>query len=157
MRRARFGVLVALALGIGAGASIGACVKSPGPPPQQKNEIMALWTQIRDWRLDAGLPVDPEASTLTGMKRTSVVKVRAVCEPEPVSAECNDVCDLADAICDNAERICDLATELRGDSWAADKCTSAKASCREAKTRCCGCDERAAREHLRGDDEDRDN
>jgi hypothetical protein len=157
MRRISWGLVAALTLGLVGGASVGACVKSPAPPPPQKNEIMALWTQIRDWRLDAGLPVDPEASSLTGMKGTTVIKARAVCEPEPVSATCNDVCDLADAICDNAERICDLASELPGDSWAADKCTSSKASCKEAKQRCCTCDERAARQHLRDDDEDRAN
>ena len=57
-----------------------------------------------------------------------------------VPTTCDDVCSLADAICDNAEAICTIADELgKDDDFAQDKCTSAKASCREAKQKCCGC------------------
>jgi hypothetical protein len=59
-----------------------------------------------------------------------------------VPETCNDVCSLADAICDNAEQICILADELgKQDTWAQGKCASAKASCRDAKKKCCGCSE----------------
>jgi hypothetical protein len=155
--RAAYGVVAALALGLGAGMTISACVKAPAPTSPQKNEITALWTQIRDWRLEAGLPVDPPSADLMSARDSSVRKARAVCAAQPQSQQCADVCDLGDAICDNAERICELAEDLHGDSWAEDKCTSAKASCREAKRRCCACDDRAARGRLRGDDEDREN
>jgi hypothetical protein len=30
----------------------------------RKNEITALWTQIRDWRREAGMGVDPSPTTV---------------------------------------------------------------------------------------------
>ncbi len=107
----------------------------------RRNEITALWTQIRDWRREAGLQVEPEVSSVVAIKRMSVsTAARACVRPREQRATCTDVCDLADAICDNAENICALAAELGNDAWAQDKCDSAKASCREAQQRCCTCD-----------------
>jgi hypothetical protein len=69
----------------------------------------------------------------------TVQQVQQICpENHAVPPACSDVCSLADAICDNAEQICILADELgKGDTWAQDKCTSGKGSCRLAKKKCC--------------------
>jgi hypothetical protein len=113
--------------------------KQPPEGPRKQNEIQALWTQIRDWRLEAGLSVDQPPSELIGIAPKTVKQVQQVCpENHAVPAACSDVCSLADAICDNAEQICILSDELgKQDTWAQDKCTSAKGSCREAKKKCC--------------------
>jgi hypothetical protein len=109
----------------------------------KKNEISNLWTQIRGWRLEAGLPVEPRHEDVISVVGTPVKEVQRVCpEGHNVPETCNDVCSLADAICDNAEQICILADELgKQDTWAQGKCASAKASCRDAKKKCCGCSE----------------
>ena len=118
-----------------------ACGPKPPPEgPRKQNEIQALWTQIRDWRVEAHMDVDPAPSTLNEVVGTSAHQVGQICpENHAVPPACGDVCSLADAICDNAEQICILADELgKQDTWAQDKCTSAKGSCREAKKKCCG-------------------
>ena len=114
--------------------------KQPPEGPRKQNEIQALWTQIRDWRVEADMEVEPAPSTLMEVKFNSVKQVQQICpENHAVPQACSDVCSLADAICDNAEQICILAAELGAqDTWAQDKCTSAKGSCREAKKKCCG-------------------
>ena len=151
----RAAVTLALVIGLGAGVSIGACTR--GAPTnggwqsahQQRSEITALWTQIRDWRREAHMDVEPAPSTVMATRQMSVKKVRSArpCGPQPATPACGDVCGLADAICDNAESICGIASELPGDDWAADKCDSAKASCREAKERCCACDGEVREDH----------
>lgn len=74
-------------------------------------------------------------------RTTPVSALRRVCEPPPEpSPSCTDVCNLAEAICDNAGDICRIADELADDYWAKEKCRSAKASCKEAKEHCCGCE-----------------
>ncbi len=107
----------------------------------KRNEITALWTQIRDWRREARMELDPLPSTLNQIRFKSVKDIARVCvDNHKVPKTCSDVCDLADAICDNAESICTIADELgRADDYAQGKCTDAKASCREAKQKCCGC------------------
>jgi len=60
------------------------------------------------------------------------------CKPAPTDT-CTDSCNLASSICDNAKKICDLANDLQGDTWAADKCSSANKSCDSARGKCCGC------------------
>ena len=131
----------ALILGLAIGVvACGGAQRSEGPDPRD-NEITALWTQIRDWRREAGLQVEPDATAVLAMRRMSVTGAARACvrPPEPRAA-CDDVCDLADAICDNAESICQIASELGDDAWAREKCDSAKASCGEAQQRCCTCD-----------------
>jgi hypothetical protein len=109
----------------------------------KRAEIIALWTQIRGWRLDANMDLDPEARTVFQLRKQTVSQAKQICPAtHPVPATCNEVCNLADAICDNAERICDIAAELGpDDKLGQEKCESAKASCREAKQRCCQCSE----------------
>ncbi|HEX7701464.1 MAG TPA: hypothetical protein VF403_12095 [Kofleriaceae bacterium] len=105
------------------------------------NNITVMWAQIRDWRREAKMELDPKPSTLVQMEYKSVKDAERVCvDNHKVPTTCNDICGLADAICDNAEAICDIADELgKDDDYAQRKCTDAKASCREAKQKCCGC------------------
>ncbi len=119
---------------------------APGPAtpkPNDRYDLLtqqtALWTQIRDWRREAGLRVDPPAELLQEFRGRSLKEAQRVCpDTHPVTKPCEDICSLADAICDNAEAICDIATKLgKNDHQAQEKCTSAKASCKEAKQRCC--------------------
>jgi hypothetical protein len=124
---------------------IAACGGAQPPPLPEKlakeNEITALWTQIRDWRREAGLVLDPARVDVFAVRSTTVAAAKQVCvAAREVPPACNNVCDLGGAICDNAETICSIADELgKQDTYAQDKCTSAKASCREAHQTCCKC------------------
>jgi hypothetical protein len=108
---------------------------------QKMNEITALWTQIRDWRREAHMELDPSPADVFQWRGKPMTKWDRVCpDSHVVPPVCDDVCRLATAICDNAEAICGIADELgKGDHDAQEKCTSAKASCTEAKQRCCNC------------------
>ncbi len=106
-----------------------------------KQEILVLWKQIREWRVEElGLPPNPHRAELAFMFHSSIHRLR-ICpkQPKPKTPKCTDVCTIKDAICDNAADICRIAAKLPSDKWARDKCNSAKASCKEAKGRCCGC------------------
>jgi hypothetical protein len=137
----------AAALWLLAMVAVAACAARPSAPQWQamqsrKNEITALWTQIRDWRREAKMGVDPSPTMVFAMSRQSVYTVERTCPDSHAGpAACGDVCNLADAICDNAESICAIAAELGGDPWANGKCDNAKASCKEARKRCCDCAE----------------
>ena len=137
--------LVAGAL-LGAAIGFGACGGAQGMSDTQRamskrNDITALWTQIRDWRREAHMDLDPSPQTVFQLKLRTVKDAERVCsEGHKVPTTCDDVCNLADAICDNAEAICAIADELgKDDDFAQDKCSNAKGSCREAKQKCCGC------------------
>ena len=110
---------------------------------QRKQEIAVLWGQIREWRQNAGLrgrgAVRVPRSSQCRPSRCP--RAKAICpdDTEPETQECKDVCSLAEAICENAESICRISVELGNDPWAQDKCSSSKASCKQAKQRCCGC------------------
>lgn len=135
MRTVSLAVVLLAAIGIA--SSCGGRQKPDTVGP--RNEITALWTQIRDWRREAGMQVDPRREDVIAVAPMSVHDVQRVCTANhEVPQSCGDVCSLADAICDNAEQICILAEELgKADTWAQDKCSSAKASCRDAKKKCC--------------------
>jgi hypothetical protein len=130
-------LLVALAMSLSCG----------GAPPnwehriQKKNDISSLMAQIGVWRREAGLNINPSPQDVIQIQRggSSVQQLKAVCpDGHTVNESCADVCTLADHICDNAESICNIAAELgEQDTWAQEKCASAKASCREAKKKCC--------------------
>ena len=60
------------------------------------------------------------------------------CRPAQ-SQHCTDVCTLSTSICSNQQKICDLAKQLPGDDWAANKCESARASCKVSNENCCTC------------------
>jgi hypothetical protein len=108
---------------------------------QKENEITALWTQIRDWRREAKMDLEPTRNDVVQWLPRPVAEAKRVCpEAHEVPKTCEDVCDLSTAICDNAEAICGIAAELGAqDDYAQEKCASGKASCREAKQRCCNC------------------
>jgi hypothetical protein len=126
-------------------AIVVACVHAPPKDTRQQKmtEIISLWTQIRGFRHDAGMPLDPSHMTEIQFKDSdkSVSEARRACPADHVVPKtCGDVCSLGTAICDNAEAICGLADQLgKDDQQAQEKCTSAKASCREASQRCCTC------------------
>lgn len=133
-----------IAIGIMLAVAIWSCA-SPEKPRRlhdRRSELItqqtALWTQIRDWRREAGLRVEPSAQSMLEMRGRTLKEAQRVCpDTHPITKTCEDICSLADAICDNAEAICDIAAQLKDDRQAQDKCTSAKASCKEAKQRCC--------------------
>lgn len=116
----------------------------------RKQDIEKLWNEIRDWRLDKGMTPDPliDLTKRPEIIQSSVAKIRQCPTEEqpPRTDECTDVCTLKDDICDNAASICRIADNLGDDAWARGKCNSAKASCKEATEKCCGCqaDEHAA-------------
>jgi hypothetical protein len=131
-----------------ASAFVIACGGTPMPVNHapQYDEITALWTQIREWRRESHMALDPTAQDVIAMAKVSAKVARLTCpDHHEVPKTCNDTCNLADDICDNAERICQVADELgRTDDYAQSKCASAKASCREAKLGCCECSKKAA-------------
>jgi len=128
-------VLAALALSSCGGA------QAPDPSIEKRTQIAILWAQIRDWRREAHMPLDPPRAFEIQLARTPIQDAKRVCvETHDVPKTCDDVCNLGDAICDNAEQICKLADELgKDDTFAQEKCANAKASCREGKQRCCDC------------------
>lgn len=132
-----------LAAAVAAGALVPSCTSRSQEPSYayvdaSRDEIRALWRQIRDWRVEGGLEPDPQSHVIRATDSHAVGALRA-CPATPETDRCRDVCDLKDAICDNAERICELAREVGNDPWSAEKCASAKASCKEARERCCRC------------------
>jgi hypothetical protein len=142
IRRTISGLVVAGLIG----GLVGACARTIEPPEWQRHqqkmtEITTLWAQIRDWRRVARMDLDPTPADMFQWRGRPVSEAARVCpDGHTVPPACGDVCNLADAICDNAEAICGIADELgKADRDAQDKCTSAKASCREAKQRCCNC------------------
>ncbi len=137
-------VAIVLALGVALGSCAGQSRSVDySRIDMQKNEIQALSMQIREWRAEAKLAgVEPPTWLIQRYRRMpfSTLREQLCAPPEEPVEECTDVCDLAENICENAEKICEIAAELPGDTWARDKCTSAKASCKEAKDRCCSCE-----------------
>ncbi|HEU0031331.1 MAG TPA: hypothetical protein VFQ53_11910 [Kofleriaceae bacterium] len=132
--------------GLVAAALIVACSKQT--PRTQSDErfvklglITQLWMQIRGFRAEAGMELDPPQALELQWRGKTVNEASRVCpDGHDVPKACGEVCSLAENICDNAEAICGLADELgKDDRLAQEKCTSAKASCREAKQRCCAC------------------
>ena len=124
-----------------------ACMRTPEVEPEwQKhwrleNEIMIRWEEIRKFRHEAGMDLEPASVIEIATRQMPPQKVKAVCSNgNNAPKQCHDICNLADDICDNMEHICDLAEQLgKSDSFAQEKCSSAKGSCSEAKQRCCGC------------------
>ncbi|MBA3538640.1 MAG: hypothetical protein H0T79_03355 [Deltaproteobacteria bacterium] len=136
--------MIGVAAGLALAGTLVACVRPPPPAPsgaEKRTEITLLWAKIRDWRREAKMELDPTPQSLFAVKKMSVPEAKRVCpDGHEVPKTCSDVCDLADAICDNAEAICTIAAELGPqDTFAQEKCTSAKASCHESKQRCCDC------------------
>jgi hypothetical protein len=144
-------LIVGSLLIVSSGSVVVACAGRSAPSPAwselqaKRNEITSLATQIRAWRREAGLEVEPDDAEVLAMARTSAsTAARACVLPAPAQPRCTEVCELGNAICENAEDICAIAAELGDDDWARGKCDSAKASCHEAQLRCCDCNRAAA-------------
>lgn len=123
-----------------------ACMSGHAPRPgsddriSKLNEITALWTQIRQFRADMHMELEPGPSALIAIQNKTVKDVQRVCpDNHRVPKTCEDTCTLSGHICENAELICKIADELGPEDRSQEKCTSAKASCREAKQKCCNC------------------
>ena len=122
------------------------CAATKPPPPgwerrmEKLQEIDRLYSEIRVFRSDMKMNLEPPPSALNSIVGKTVKEVQRVCpENHKVPATCDDTCRLSSHICENAELICKIADELGPQDRAQEKCTSAKASCREAKQRCCNC------------------
>ena len=67
---------LAILVGAGLGMWLTACaMRSPPAAPATgdlKQEVTALWTQIRDWRFEAGMNVEPENATKLAIRGESV-------------------------------------------------------------------------------------
>lgn len=105
---------------------------------RRANEILALDIKIMDYRKELGLDPRP-APFLIQQAQRSKVMVTPAATPQSDSERCLDVCELSEYICKAAEDICRLSDELGEDDWAESKCSSAKASCKEARKRCTDC------------------
>lgn len=142
---ALWGVLIGLGLAIAIAACAGQAAKGVAGMDERKQEITKLWNEIGDWRTSKGLVRDPlegmSRSDVQAIPKGSVAKIRQCASEEepPKTDECTDVCTLKDDICDNAASICRIANDLGDDDWAQNRCKSAKASCKEATDKCCGC------------------
>ena len=108
-------------------------------------QIDALDRQITDEMARAHVS-PPATATCTGatcataMSQPFATPVATAPECRPAKTDtCTSACTLSTAICSNQQKICDLAKQLVGDDWAANKCESAKASCRAAHDSCCSC------------------
>ncbi len=134
-----------IVIGVALAAFVLSCMSAQHRPPPEwqvqmdkMNEVTQLWSQIREWRGAMDMPLDPAASTMLEFRGKTVREARRVCTDNhrrPVG--CQDSCTLSDHICENADLICQIADELGKNDRAQEKCTSAKASCREGKQRCC--------------------
>lgn len=119
----------------------------PKPPPddwqrrmQKLQEIDRLYSEIRVFRSAAKLELEPPVTLQVAYQNKSTKEAARVCpDHHAIPAACDDTCRLSSHICENAETICKIADELGAHDRAQEKCTSAKASCREAKQKCCNC------------------
>ena len=120
-------------------------VRGQDPHAQAHEEIDALDRQIADELAKAQVP-PPRASACTGaacaeamsQPFTTPLPTDPACHPANTD-RCTSACTLSTSICGNQQKICDLAKQLPGDDWAANKCESAKASCKAAHDSCCTC------------------
>jgi len=143
---------------VGCAAAVALSCAGPGQSiykvsDDKKNEIKGYFMQIREWRAEIKLPgVEPSDSMIQKYWNMDMHSLRErlakMCElPAEPTEKCNDVCTIAENICENAEAICRIADELENDRWADEKCASAKASCKQAKERCCGCEDKHGNGH----------
>lgn len=164
------GALWGVLLGLGLAIAIAACAQSSSSRQPiaaepavaradidpRKQEIIRLSNEIRQWRISRDMTPEPpiDLTQRPELLQPHVKKLRQCPEQQepPKTDECTDVCTLKDDICDNAESICRIADELGDDAWAKGRCDSAKASCKQATDKCCGClaDEKPASESVEG-------
>lgn len=135
--------LATLLAGAGMVAVITACAaQQPASQPDtthelpratpDREEILRLESEMRQWRVELGLKPSPAGAMAANGAAAEV------CEGLD---ECKDACKLAEAICQNKDRICEIARDL-SDDWATNKCEDARRSCDEAKVVCDCCKQR---------------
>ncbi len=112
----------------------------PSPADEWKLDIVGRMQDIRGDRTALGLRIEPSKQQIMAAIQ---YRIAPMCPGnEPDSPTCETKCTLAQNICDNATEICRISdSELKGNSWAADQCNSARASCKEASKKCCSCNE----------------
>ncbi len=108
------------------------------------DEMDQRLTQIRQWRHERGIPAEAPRERCLDLAPASrpLHQAKNVCRPRTTWCRraCGEICTLSDDICDNAEAICALADELgKDDKEGQARCASGKASCHDAKQRCCDC------------------
>ena len=142
-----------LAAGLACGGSRPkASVSSPAPSPaaaeareEPRARIEALDREIAADMARAHVP-QPAIAPCSGPACAAAMStpfaapntIEQVCRTAQ-SQRCIDVCTLSTSICNNQQKICDLAKQLPGDDWAANKCESARASCKASSETCCTC------------------
>ena len=144
-----------LGLGLGVGGAIAVLIACAGPqratPSDRQHKLDAMdlrLSEIRQWRHERGMGIEPSTRNLISARAETIRQAKNVCPSNHVvPRSCSEICILGDDICDNAEAICNLADELgKDDQEGQDRCASGKASCHEAKQRCCDCAATAATE-----------
>ena len=123
--------VLACALGAGLLAACGASGR-PATLDSRQDAVSRLITEIREWRLELCLSAEPRADLMAFLPTSTSSAPVCIGEAHPN----NEVCIVTTHVCDNAEAICEIANES-DHSWAAEKCMSAKASCRDTHELCC--------------------
>ena len=115
-------------------------VSAPMQDTSAESEISRLSAEIRDLRLQGGLEAEPLVSEATEVESMSVEEIQSSADhAEPKSQVCIATCTIETSICKNAQSICRLADNIPDNQWAAEKCSSGKASCKEATQQCADC------------------
>jgi hypothetical protein len=113
----------------------------PVPTDPRVQEILEYWHDIREDRGKIDIGLFPSEQMIQGSKGYDFEN-KLCPDHDSMTKECDENCNLADHICDNAEAICGLANDLVGTPnypWAAEKCDQGRASCKEARQKCCDC------------------
>ena len=131
----RAAVLVLLAGCAMNAKSAGQPSQAPVMPPDPHAEITAL---EQDIMAKGGVFTSASLTMDVQPMSTFPKSTDESCHPA-ASQTCTDSCKLSDGICDDAAKICEIAGKLPGDTWAAGKCDSGKASCGDAHKSCCAC------------------
>ena len=120
-------------------------LRGQDPHSQAHAEIDALDRQIADELAKAQVPPQRVAACtgaacaeVMSQPFTTPLSTDPACHPANTD-RCTSACTLSTSICSNQQKICDLAKQLPGDDWAANKCESARASCKAAHDSCCSC------------------
>jgi hypothetical protein len=141
---------VAALVGLACGGSRPQAVSAPSPAAAEVREepraqIEALDREIASdlARANVAPPAiapcsGPSCAAAMSTPFAAPTTIDSVCRTAQ-SQRCTDVCTLSTSICNNQQKICDLAKQLPGDDWAANKCESARASCKASSESCCTC------------------
>jgi hypothetical protein len=137
--------LLAVALACGGARPMAASAPSAGAAEDPRAQIDALDRQIANDMAKASLAPQPAvlcsgAACAAAMSAPFMTPTTTDLQCRPAAAQrCTDLCALSTSICNNQQKICELAKQLSGDDWAANKCESARASCKAANDACCTC------------------